>query len=154
MIIYKILDNGYYGGEIVYPDSDGIPLGTTRTPPPDIIDGYYCKWTGRGWELTTIPPSSTQQVDPPIDGTYLRSLVEVVTMRQARRILFQYGYLNQINNYIQNLPQPDRDLAMIDWEYATEVKKTSSLVEQIAAELSLDKQTLDDLFYEASLIGD
>jgi hypothetical protein len=150
MIIYKILDNGYYGGELDYPDSDGIPFGTTRTVPPEIPEDYYCKWAGNGWELTLDPPRplQVQYVEPP------RPDIQIVSMRQARRILFEHGHLEHINNYIQTLPSPEKELAQIDWEYATEVRKTSYLVHQIANVLNLDQEAMDQLFYEASLIGD
>jgi hypothetical protein len=75
-------------------------------------------------------------------------------MRQARRILFQYGFIDKINNYIETLQSPEKELAQIDWEYATEVRRNSYFVQKIAIELLLDEETLDKLFYEASLIGD
>jgi hypothetical protein len=148
MIIYKILENGYYGGELDYPDSDGIPFGTTRTAPPEIPEGYYCRWSGRGWELTLDPPrpQQVQYIEPP------RPDIKVVSMRQARRILFQYGYLEDINNYIATLPSPEKELAQIDWEYAADVRKDSELVRALAMHLELSNEQIDSLFYEASTI--
>jgi len=40
MIIYKIQQDGYYGGSMLVPDgTKGIPLWTTRTAPPTIPKG-------------------------------------------------------------------------------------------------------------------
>lgn len=141
---YRILENGYFGG-IEYYDGDGIPYGTTRTPVIDIPDGYYAVWTGTAWQLTDVTP-------PPIVLKFPD--VQAVSMRQARRILFQYDMLSQIDIYISSLPSPDKELAQIDWQFATEVKKNASLVKQIASVMNITPDTIDKLFYEASLIGD
>jgi hypothetical protein len=57
MIIYRILENGYYGGALEVDDNtQGIPLGTTRTPVPEIPENQYAIWRGTAWALTTQPP--------------------------------------------------------------------------------------------------
>lgn len=151
MIVYRILESGYFGGTEEYPDGSGIPFGTTRTSVPVIPDGYYAKWTGSEWSLTTASPINPSEY---VMNTQPVTDVQSVTMRQARKILFKYGYIDAINNFIENLPSPDKELAQIDWEYATEVSKNSTLTLTIASYLQLAQSTIDKLFYEASLIGD
>lgn len=57
MIIYKILENGYFGGSITVSDSTkGIPLWHTRTSPPTQTEGTFTLWTGNQWVLTDSPP--------------------------------------------------------------------------------------------------
>lgn len=57
MKIYQILENLYYGGEIEVPDgTQGIPLYTTRTAPPEIPNGMFGRWNGSGWDVTDQPP--------------------------------------------------------------------------------------------------
>jgi len=57
MRIYKILENGYYGGYLDVPDdTQGIPFGTTRTEIIDIPENNFAKWTGSGWSVTSNPP--------------------------------------------------------------------------------------------------
>lgn len=47
----------YYDGNLILSDNKkGIPLYTTRTAPPDIPEGMYAIWSGRGWNITDIPP--------------------------------------------------------------------------------------------------
>jgi len=145
MIIAKILSNGYFGGLLDLPDSDGIPYGTTRTLPPEIPEGYYAIWSGTAWNLTTVMPSPIQDVITIPD-------IQVVSMRQARRILFTYGYLALVDDYLNQLPSPEREIAQIDWEYATEVRKDSSLVRQLSEYLQLTEEQINTMFYEASLI--
>ena len=73
-------------------------------------------------------------------------------MRQARRILLTYGYLSQVDEYINQLQSPEKEEAQIDWEYATEVRKDSSLVQSLVVYLQLTNEQLNTMFYEASLI--
>ncbi len=146
MIVYRILPNGYFGGiETIEDDSGGIPFGTTWTPVPNIPEGSFAEWNGTGWTITDIPP---------VDESLLNVVpdVQVVSMRQARYVLFKYGYLDSVSVYINQLPSPDKELAQIDWDCATEVRKDAGLVAQLSQFLQLTPETVDKLFYEASLI--
>lgn len=152
MIIYVILPNGYFGGTMEVPDDTiGIPFGTTRTPVIEIPEGHYAIWKGTYWELTTVsPPVEKEPVEEPLPNIIPK--VDIVSMRQARRILFEYNYLDLVNEYLFSLPSPEKEVALIDWEYATEVRKQSELVQNLASYLQLSPEQVDKLFYEASLI--
>lgn len=152
MIIYIILPNGYFGGTQEVPDDEvGIPYGTTRTAVPEIPEGYYAVWNGTGWNLTQTPPP-IEEPEPVIEETVQIPNIMVVSLRQAKRILFQYDLLTQVDSYIQSLPSPQKELTEIDWQYANEVRKDSLLVQQMASVLQLSPEQIDILFYEASLI--
>jgi hypothetical protein len=57
MVIYKIRQDGYYGGSMLVPDgTKGIPLWTTRTAPPDIPEGKCARWAGNCWMIVNPPP--------------------------------------------------------------------------------------------------
>mgnify|MGYP003339585434 CR=1 FL=1 len=45
-----------------------------------------------------------------------------------------------------------KEAAQIEWEYATEVKRSSALVAQLAPSLALDDAALDALFVTASTL--
>lgn len=80
MLIYKIADNGYFDGTLEVPDDTaGIPLGTTRTPAPEIPDGMHAKWTGAGWELTAEPPiiASFSQAPEPVQEMVIVDRIEL-----------------------------------------------------------------------------
>ena len=72
-----------------------------------------------------------------------------VTMRQARLALYAAGLLSQVEAAIEALPEPNRTVARIEWDYASEVHRASEFVTLLGAELELDKQSLDDLFLKA-----
>jgi hypothetical protein len=65
----------------------------------------------------------------------------VVSMRQARLALHRQALLDSVNSAVQN----DME-AQIEWEYATEVRRDSTLVQSLAAGLNLTEQQMDDLF--------
>lgn len=72
----------------------------------------------------------------------------VVSMRQARLALLQEGLLNNVNSAIEQGNEADK----ITWEYATEVNRSDSLVQNMAIALQLSKTQLDDLFLLASTL--
>ena len=73
----------------------------------------------------------------------------IVTMRQARLALYAAGLLSQVEAAIDALPEPNRTVARIEWDYASEVHRASEFVTLLGAALELDKQSLDDLFLKA-----
>jgi len=72
----------------------------------------------------------------------------VVSMRQARLALLQEGLLTNVNLAIQQGSEADK----ITWEYATEVNKNDSLVQNMAIALGLSQDELDNLFNLASTL--
>lgn len=89
-------------------------------------------------EATYVPP----EPEPP----YVPS---VVTMRQARLALLGAGLLASVDAAIDRLPSPQKEAARIEWEYATEVQRSSGLVPMMGAALGLDEAGLDALFIAA-----
>ena len=69
-----------------------------------------------------------------------------VTMRQARLALLAIGKLGDAAAAIASMPSPDRERALIEWEYATQVERNSPVLLALAPSLGLD---LDDLFRKA-----
>ena len=73
----------------------------------------------------------------------------VVSMRQARLALLGAGLLASVEATIDSLPSPQKEAARIEWEYATEVQRSSGLVPMMGAALGLDDAGLDALFIAA-----
>lgn len=69
-----------------------------------------------------------------------------VSMRQARRALRQVGLYEMVGDLIDGLDEPARADALIDWEFAQEVRRDFGLVLMLAPALGLDDDELDDLF--------
>ena len=75
-----------------------------------------------------------------------------VTIRQARLALLGAGLLASVDAAIDGMPSQQKEAARIEWEYATEVQRSSGLVPMIGAALGLDDAALDALFIEAAAL--
>lgn len=80
--------------------------------------------------LLTLPPRKITQV----------------SMRQARLALLSAGLLSQVDAAIQLLPEPAKTAALIDWEYAAVVQRSSGLVPAMGAALGMTEAEIDALF--------
>lgn len=76
----------------------------------------------------------------------------VVSMRQARLALLGAGLLPQVEAAFDQMDEPERSAVIIEWEYATELRRDHPLVASLAAALGLTEQQVDDLFIAASQI--
>ena len=70
------------------------------------------------------------------------SIPTSLTMKQARRALYQAGYLEQVEAGVQGMNKP----AQIDWEFASTVERGDPLVVTLTAALGLTEVDLDGLF--------
>ena len=72
-----------------------------------------------------------------------------VTMRQARLALLAAGLLAGVDAALAALPEPDKSAAVIEWEYALEVRRDSPLMAAVSAALGLTDEQVDALFVTA-----
>lgn len=83
-----------------------------------------------------------------------------VTTRQARIILalqpspdnaFPH-LLAYITAQFEALPEPDKTVAEITWEYSTEVQRTNPLIAQMQAMIGFTDEQIDQLFIQAATL--
>lgn len=89
------------------------------------------------WEEANAPKPEPEPAKP-----------SVVSMRQARLALLQVGLLSQVDAAVAAGGEADK----ITWEYATEVQRGDSLVQNLASGLGLTDKDLDNLFLLASTL--
>lgn len=93
---------------------------------------------GIGWVdvggVLKAPPTPASQVPT------------VLTMRQARLVLFTAGLINSVQAAIDSLPSPQKEKAQIEWEYSNEVQRHNGFVSQLAPALGLTGEQVDALF--------
>lgn len=78
---------------------------------------------------------------------------EVVTPRQAKIALLQAGLLDDVEAGIEAIADPAiKRLAQIEWEYAQEVRRDWPLLNQLAADMGMTDEQLDELFRAAVII--
>jgi hypothetical protein len=86
-------------------------------------------------------------VEPPVPG-----VPQIVSMRQARLALLGAGMLGAVTEAINNLPEPDRSVATIEWEYSQEVHRNRTLIHALGPMLGLSDAQLDGLFTVAATL--
>lgn len=75
-----------------------------------------------------------------------------VTMRQARLALLESGKLDLVAPAIDQLSEPDRTKARIEWEFAQDVRKDWPLIAALAPAIGLDAAALTALFNRAATL--
>lgn len=77
---------------------------------------------------------------------------QVVSMRQARLALLQAGLLDEVEAAIITMDEPQRSATQIEWEYATQVQRTSPTTAMLAGVLGLTEKQIDELFSAAATL--
>jgi hypothetical protein len=78
---------------------------------------------------------------------------QTVTPRQIRIALVMSGIsLSTIEAMIDSLPEPDRSITKITWEYSVEFQRNNPLLNAIAPIFGFTQQQIDELFQLASTL--
>ena len=107
-----------------------------------------------GWG-DSLPPGSVLVTD--YEASVIRSEqpapdVAQVTMRQARLALLESGKLDLVAPAIDQLSEPGRAKARIEWEFAQDVRKDWPLIQVLAPSIGLDAAALTALFNRAATL--
>lgn len=73
-----------------------------------------------------------------------------ISPRQARLVLLAADLLVTVESAIAEMPSPDGDAARIEWEYATEIRRDSALLDALAPRLGLTAEQIDQMFIRAA----
>lgn len=126
----------------VYPVSD-LPAPAFNTTnqklvqnSPENINGAWV----RSWSVVDLTEA---------EKTSVRQTMSV-SMRQARLALHQQGYLQQVEDALALIPEPDKTNVSIEWEYSSVVDRTSEWVSTLQPALGLTDDQMDALFVLAS----
>jgi len=72
---------------------------------------------------------------------------ESITPRQAKQALFLNGITSpMVEAAINQLPSPNKELAMIEWEYSTAFLRSNPLVNQIGAVFGKTSAEIDQIW--------
>lgn len=99
----------------------------------------------------------TQTITPPFKfGMLAESVLPVpsdITPRQARLVLAKHGLLTSVSGAIAAIEdEQQRQVAEIEWEYATSIERRAEWVNTLHAALGLDQARVDSLFIEAATL--
>ncbi len=98
------------------------------------------------YSVKAVVPWTAEEIAADIKSKVPQS----ITMRQARLALLGAGMLDDVSTAINSLPEPDKSAALIEWEYASEVQRSTGLVASMGAALGLTEAQLDELFMQAA----
>lgn len=100
-----------------------------------------------------LPDQEPEPVEPeePVDWEIEHPNVPYfVTNRQLRlQLIKEEISLDEVDMAILQLPQPDRDIAKINWNFAGTFERTNSLLIQLAHVFEITEKELDRIFIEA-----
>ncbi len=113
-----------------HPDFPGTWQGCNA----DVVPGYLHDGA------VFLPPSAAEHQPIPLVP---------LTRRQLRLTLLAHNLLDQVEPIIAALPEPDRSVAMIEWQDASEYRRDHALIARLGAALSLDASAIDELWLEA-----
>lgn len=74
----------------------------------------------------------------------------VVSPRQARLALNAAGLLASVETAIEAMSDPEKTVVRLEWEYATQIERTSTWVVSMGTALGLTELELDQLFVTAA----
>ena len=88
-----------------------------------------------------------------VDGELVGIVPIFITPRQAEIALLQAGLLDDVVSAIASIPdETTRRIAQIEWAKAQEVRRDWPLLNQLATQIGLTPDQIDDLFRQAALI--
>lgn len=104
-----------------------------------------------------VAPDHAKVGDECVNGEFRPALPsriapQSISMRQARLALLKAGLLSRVEAAINAMPSPHKEAALIEWEFATEVKRDAALASDLARSLGLTNEQVDDLFTEGSAL--
>ena len=84
------------------------------------------------------------------DGIKFKKDIPDVTPRQIRQALILAGVtMQEIDDAINMLPEPQKSLALVEWEYSVAFIRSNPLVESIGMILGWTEEEIDELWVMA-----
>lgn len=116
-------------------------------------DGHYAGQhdvAPEGCSAVPIPPESASQVWNGSSWSMAPVTLLPLTRRQLRRGLLSLGVRTaDVEEKIAALPDDQREIALIDWQDASEYERTHPLVSMLGAAFGLTEAQIDAAWLEA-----
>jgi hypothetical protein len=93
-------------------------------------------------------PNDIVALIPPVTNQQLRSALVLMSFQQNKPEL----HPDSIKAFIETLAEPNRSLAIQQWEYSNEMLRNNVLVNSMAASLGLSSSDLDNLWLFAKTL--
>lgn len=104
-------------------------------------------------ELSPVPGKGWSYDGSSFSAPAQSNEIPDVTPRQIRQALVLMGVsLTDINNALNSLPEPQKTLAMVEWEYSIAFQRHRPLVESVGVMLGWSSGQLDSLWRLAATL--
>lgn len=146
----------------------GQKIVDTKAANPEIlIDFSFSEISvGNDFYLSiTVPNMPTQKLSSTsvseilsymdaINGAVVpESVPQIVSPRQIRLALVTSGIsIDTVESFIDSLPDPDKSITRVTWEYSKEFHRTNPILNSLAPALGLSSSQVDDLFKLAATL--
>lgn len=143
-MFYSKSTGGFYATAI---HGDNIPTDVVEIT----VEEHQALIEGQSQGKRIVPDADGVPVlqEPP---PFVAPDVDQVTMRQARLALLESGKLDLVAPAIDQLSEPGRTKARIEWEFAQDVRKDWPLIQVLAPSIGLDAAALTSLFNRAATL--
>lgn len=115
------------------------PPGEVREGPVHTVEDGNSVWT---WTVR-------DKTEEEILADFKATVPQAIDMRRVRLKLDSEGRLDAVDAYVASQP----NLVKIEWEYATELRRTHPMVAIMGFFFGLDEAALDQWFIDAGQIG-
>lgn len=135
--------NGYWAGN--YSSVEVVP--SNKTICTVFYEGGFIEpfFNGIEW-IEGATPEEIAQANKPI-------VPESISQMKLRKQLILSGIsISSIDNLIQSLPQPDRDIIYTMWEYAVVFDRVNPELNAMAQMLGITQEQLDNIFINGNLL--
>lgn len=133
-------------GKVVYCTDGEFQETETLIAVPELVTEDYVE-AYFNWESRTFFEGATAEQILQLK----KSIVPPTVSRRQLRLALAFAQfdLSQIDQQINQLPEPNRTFALIAWNDAVVFERNDALLNQLAAQLGLTEDNLDDLFINA-----
>lgn len=82
-----------------------------------------------------------------------KNIPQIITARQLRLALLEKGVdINKIDKIINALPEEQKTVAQISWEYAHTFERNNPMLLQVAEAIGITEEELNDIFIKGNLL--
>lgn len=115
-----------------------------------------------GWTLTdtTASPNYIVQSKPyinnanienvPITPVIVPQVPQTITLWSFRAMLTVLGLVNAAESLMNSLPEPEKTVANIQWNYGNFIDRDHPLINTLGTQLGLTTEQIDNIFIEAA----
>lgn len=126
------------------------------TPKPTITDTQECVQTG--WTITDTTASQTWAVldrpapDAPVVVVPPSDVPTEVPLWAFRAVLTVQGIAPQVDGLIAALPEPQKTVAQVQWEFGNYIVRSHPLIVALGAQIGMTAAQIDDVFRQAAAL--